>query len=408
MKRYSILLFPIITSSLFLQTGCSNQLDGIRQESSSRYIEFGQQTLAVQSRVVGNNGLKDEFIDNDNFGVIGYCVPLDVYGQPDYAAGNSEWTIKKNNAVPDVFNKQKVTLINNTWVYDFNNPNSTSYNPKYWYDDGIDTNGNPKDDITNADNYRYNFYAYSPYRDDVFQWTRPVNETDKGAPFVKVRIPQVASENMNPADTPDAMLSVISNFQRQINTKLSFNFRHVFTALGFEVNNFSDKDLEIHSIKLKGTFWRSVNVDYNNGVYNYNESDTYTGTYVIFDQQTNNEESLSLPAPGVDATATTAECPVGGNYLLLLSGGFKGDNYFGPIFADGSQDIKLIVDYTFGGVKKDPVEISRPATFLPKSGVKYTSQLNFVGNAFVVQFVVDNSEGWENGESDDNGDIVFD
>ncbi len=43
--------------------------------------------------------------------------------------------------------------------------------------------------------------------------------------------------------------------------------------------------------------------------------------------------------------------------------------------------------------------------------MKYTAQLNFVGDTFVLQFVVDNSEQWEDGEADDgredNDDVVF-
>ena len=55
--------------------------------------------------------------------------------------------------------------------------------------------------------------------------------------------------------------------------------------------------------------------------------------------------------------------------------------------------------------------IPRPGTFTPRPGVKYTAQLNFVGDTFVLQFVVDNSEQWEDGEADDgredNDDVVF-
>ena len=56
-------------------------------------------------------------------------------------------------------------------------------------------------------------------------------------------------------------------------------------------------------------------------------------------------------------------------------------------------------------------DITRPGTFTPKPGVKYTAQLNFVGEAFVLQFVVANSDIWEDGELDDNDDsnddIIF-
>ena len=45
------------------------------------------------------------------------------------------------------------------------------------------------------------------------------------------------------------------------------------------------------------------------------------------------------------------------------------------------------------------------------AGYRYTAQLNFIGDAFVLQFVVDNSETWEDGEladgDDSNDDIIF-
>lgn len=54
----------------------------------------------------------------------------------------------------------------------------------------------------------------------------------------------------------------------------------------------------------------------------------------------------------------------------------------------------------------DQEGIGSPMTFHPVPGTKYTAQLNFVGNAFVLQFVVDNNEMWEDGKSDDS-DIIF-
>ena len=63
------------------------------------------------------------------------------------------------------------------------------------------------------------------------------------------------------------------------------------------------------------------------------------------------------------------------------------------------------ITYTFDGYKK--ANYTRPTTFTPTPGTKYTAQLNFVGETFILQFVVDNNEEWENGETDDNGDAVF-
>lgn len=401
-KRYIHYLLPVGAVALWMLSSCSNRLDEV-QEAVSPYIEFGTQTLKVQTRLSDTDGgMRNEFKEGDSFGVFGYCVPHQVGGDtPDYAAGSSVWTSKMSNAVPDVFNNQKVTLnADGIWFYNWKDMNSGSYNPKYWYANGKDTEGNSVSEITNAQNYRYDFFAYYPYGTNVFVWS-----TEKGAPKVEVSIPQTGGDNMKLSDNPDAMLSVIHNYQRKINSKLSFSFNHVFTALGFEVNNFSERRLEIHSIKMTGTFWKSLTVDFSNGHYTYNSSNTYTGTYVIFDEAGGN--TLVLEAPGEGQSVTTAESPVGGEYLRLLPGGFDGEeNYLGPIPADENDVIKLVIDYTFGAERKT-ASFSRPATFLPQSGTQYTSQLNFVGNAFVLQFVIDNSESWEDGGSDNEGDITF-
>ena len=74
------------------------------------------------------------------------------------------------------------------------------------------------------------------------------------------------------------------------------------------------------------------------------------------------------------------------------------------------EDLTVTINYKFGN-KTNSEELKRPGTFTPKPGVKYTAQLNFVGSAFVLQFVVDNSEEWDDGEAEDgnetNDDIIF-
>lgn len=87
-------------------------------------------------------------------------------------------------------------------------------------------------------------------------------------------------------------------------------------------------------------------------------------------------------------------------HLLLISGtGYS----FG-------EDVEVYIKYTFNGGSKEQ-HYSRPSTFTPRPGVKYTAQLNFVGDAFVLQFVTDNDEQWGNGMADDgneeNDDIIF-
>lgn len=407
-KQYNIqFLLLALAISIWMLSSCVDRREEM-QVSASPCIEFGFQTLAVQTRVAGTDeNMRNEFKEGDSFGVFGYCVPLQVGSTtPDYAAGSSVWVSKMTNSVPDVFYDQKVTLnAEGVWQYDWENADSDFYNPKYWYTDGKDTEGKEVSGIISSQSYQYDFFAYYPYDAGIFTWERPANRMHKGAPKVKVSIPQTGGDNMKLSDNPDAMLSVIYNYQRRISSKLSFSFSHVFTALGFEVNNFSERNLRIHSLKVTGTFWKSLTVNFSTGNYTYNTDDTYTGTYVIFDEKEYGG-TLELPAPAIGESVTSAKSPVGGEYLRLLPGGFNGGNFLGPVLADETKVIKLVVDYTFGTERKT-ARLSFPATFLPQPGTKYTSQFNFVGNAFVLQFIENNSESWEDGGSDNNGDIIF-
>lgn len=404
------MLTAAVAVFMILPTSCDNNDEGLPSDNSP-YIEFGTQELSVETRAADSDPvMRNEFKTGDSFGVFGYCIPLNVSsGQPDYASGSSYWSVKMNNAVPDVFLNQRVTLTESgSWQYDWQNTGSkpTSYNPKYWYAEGKDTENKENPAIVDAKNYRYDFFAYAPYDASVFSWEKPTSNTDKGAPRVKVTVPQQGNDDMNPDVTPDAMLAVIHNYNKTVNPRLSFTFSHVFTALGFEVNNFSNQDLKIHSVKLIGAFWKSLTVDFTDNQYTYHPSETYTGTFVLFDE--NRDQELILKAPEAGETVTSSPSPIGGKYLRLLSGGFdpstgkpssSHNNYLG-------ENVVVEINYTFGGT---PATFStpRPGTFLPQSGTQYTAQLNFVGNAFVLQFIVDNGEIWEDGGSDGNGDITF-
>lgn len=76
----------------------------------------------------------------------------------------------------------------------------------------------------------------------------------------------------------------------------------------------------------------------------------------------------------------------GNKTLLLVSNLNKtdiSDGYLG--------NIALEIRYSFGG---QPItkEFSRPENFLPAGGTIYTAQLNFIGEAFVLNFIVDNEQ----------------
>ena len=361
----------------------------------SDHILFDTPSLSVET--VSRSTLKNALAPGETFGVLGYCVPYTVgTTEPNYHSASSVWSLKRNQCPPDVFFKQKVIVGVNGCTYD--REGGTDNDPRFWYRDGYDTNNNPVGAITGADQYHYSFIAYYPY-EEAFTVDQPLTETTAGAPKLTFTMPQSGSALTHPlshSETPDAMLAVLYN-SRKSDGNLRFNFSHILTGIGFEVNNFSEFDLTVHSLTLSGSFYKTIKIDLTKDVasYTFPEDDRYVGTYTIFD------EDLPLPPPDVEKNETvTSSGLLGGEHLLLISGT---NTSFG-------EDVKVRIDYTFNG-RTTFYETQRPGTFSPRPGIKYTAQLNFVGDAFVLEFVVDNQGQWEDGEADDgdetNDDVVF-
>lgn len=368
-------------------------------------IQFAVPKMDVEARSI----TKDAFSPGDEFGVIGYCVPYTVgTSNFNYNAGNNPWLLKKGNCSPDVFFKQKVVVGENGCTYDYSNTGGN--NPKYWYRNGYDTKNSPNASITDVTDYKYSFFAYYPY-DGSFDIEAPTSETTKGAPIITFTMPQNGTDLSTLLDyknTPDAMMAVL--YDQLQSQGLTFNFSHVLTGLGFEVNNFSDYKLIVHSVTLSGSFYKKVKIDFTNDYMQYSfPEDRYTGTYTIFDGSNMPEGGLVLEAPTDGQTVTSSPSPIGpitdgsqrNEFLLLISGN---QTSFG-------ENITVNIDYTFGDSPRKTVSKSRPGTFTPQPGVKYTAQLNFVGDAFILQFVENNSGDWEDGVGADgdinNDDIIF-
>lgn len=384
--------------------------------SPADYIQFGTPTviLNTESRSI----TKDALTEGDAFGVLGYCVPYQLgTNNLNYDAGTSLWLTKYSQCAPSVFYNTPVTV---------NADGTCSYNNlQKWYVQGHGLDGAANSEVgADAEQYRYTFFAYYPYESSnpVFTVDAPVNQTTKGAPKFTFTMPQTGNDLNTPLDhtnTPDAMFGVLYNRQKT-GENVSFEFSHLLTALGFEVNNFSERELKIHSITLSGQFFKQIELDFSQTgtltTATFPES-YYSGTYTIFDETSNNNQPLTLAAPaeGEDKT-TTGLLPKGidgeGEHILLIAGKAP---YFGPVPAEEDTEespleeqnaVHVTISYTFGDSELKTSPHARPESFTPRPGTKYTAQLNFVGDTFVLQFIVNNNEIWEDGASD-NDDIIF-
>ena len=372
-------------------------------------------TMDVATRA-GANDFLDAIPEGTSFGVLGYCLAYNP-GTTTYNpnSGASQWSLKRDLCPPSVFYNQEVTV---------GQGNVCSYTPlKRWYTDGFADGLGVE--LSNTDDFRYTFYSYYPYDEDFNDGKGfsivPANSSTAGAPVITYTMP-FDSDNtetvLNNNDVPDAMLAVQQNVQRS-GRSVGFNFSHIMTGLGFQINNFSQVaetvegpedvgvDLVISSIRLKGTFHKSVRVDMTGAAAEVSYEGTYSGTYTIFES----EAGMLIPWQQDGSRGSISMEPQ--TFLRLLPGD-ENVGYFGPVSADPENypNPKLILDYKLGDNPRQTYKIiDRPGNFLPRSGVRYTAQINWVNNAFVLVVQADNGEIWEDGEADDgntgNDDIIF-
>ena len=63
-------------------------------------------------------------------------------------------------------------------------------------------------------------------------------------------------------------------------------------------------------------------------------------------------------------------------------------------------DVVVHIEYTYKGNEKT-ARAERPTDFQPRSGVRYTAQLNFVGETFALNFIAEDNDFWEDGGDSD-------
>ena len=359
-----------LSALLFLLSACGEEEIGGQPGLSGQTIEFGAPSIYVEA---DTRGPVNQLPEGSSFGVLGYCLAQTA---PDNstlnpASGSQIWANKKQLCYPEVFYKQKVTY----------SGGSCSYTPlKEWYD---------------PTNYNYSFFAYYPYED---AFTVTTGAQDLGAPKVKFSIPFDSTDENTPLDSenvPDAMVAQEIDVARNTG-QVQLNFLHILTGLNFQVNNYNatesgeaGKSVTIHSLKLKGKFYKSVEINFDSG-YDFPD-DTFYGTYTILGDDDEDDVTIG----GLESVST-----IGNKTLLLVSNLNKTsvtDGYLGQL--------TLYIEYTFGDEGTRTTQpLTRPENFLPAGGTIYTAQLNFIGDSFVLNFVVDNDQKWEDGG---DSDITF-
>lgn len=304
----------------------------------------------------------DMFPTNGSFGVLGYCLAnYDGSTELNPTTGPTPWVSKAVLCTPHLFYKTEVKYNGTACYY--------TGQQQRWYE--------PSD-------YLYTFLAYYPYSDTYYTVT-PTTQSGIGTPSLTFTMPFSGgdvSTTLDIENIPDAMAAAAIDVTRQEgNVKLEFN--HLLTGINFTVNNYNQSnDLVIHGLRVSGEFYRSLKIHLSKGL-EY-PSETFKGTFTFLDQNDDSDDVV------VEHQKTAIRI---GNKSLLLVSNLSQEarpNYIG-------NNINIYIDYSFMGKRVNNKEIPLPTGYLPQGGTLYTVEMNFIGNALILNFVVDNNQVWENG-----------
>lgn len=418
-------------------------------------IQFTTPTIEVVQEE-GTRGVTTEILkkktltSGESFNVWGYCVPNMVSSSTslDYNGAASSWLAKRALSLPNVFYNSGTDFLNTVTV----GGEQTGARSRKWYsysDKGYGLDGKENASVgKDANDYQYTFFAYYPAGDTGFQinngqyvaknelnvqYTMPYDDGD-----------EIDLSSTDSYKTNDAMLAMVENHRRG-DGKVQFTFSHLLCALNFQCNNFTEyndyndlqegkptlkgEDIYIKSIRLGGTFHKTLNINlFEGSSSNYSFADSYTAIYTIF----SSAEGECIYFKEEEGKATSA---VLGNPLLLLCGtridGFE--KYLGPtpyvnydggtntplnvtsLRSSSNKGIYLEIVYKAGENVDEITKVFPLLTpnrsFTPYVGVNYTMQLNWLGNNFVLLIMPDGKGTWGDGEADDNStdndDVVF-
>lgn len=390
MKRYISPLIFLALPSLALLTGCS--ADGneppMPEPDPTQSIVFGQAAASggidaqKQASTPSRSTLLNALPEGAQTKVYGYCVPLSVSLNTDPASATLPWVQKANYSVPDVFPGS------NTSEGNIAGTTLTVNNGRLKYD------GTPKPWLTgsnlDADAANYTFISHYPAA-GAFTYSRHAVAANSrtGAPRFTFTMPAAAATDHTAI--PDAMVAAKFDHQKS-DGQVHFTYRHILTALRFQINNYSAEELTLTSIRLEGDFFNSAAFTFN------------TGEIVQTTAATTFHGNWDLSPTGGMTVASNSGRPLGddtrGTSVMLLP-----DPAITPSAGNDTDCLgsnkKLHVVYSIGTTPYTQ-DLDVKLLFKPAGGTSYALNLNFVGNEFVIFFQP--TDLWENGS--DNGIVI--
>lgn len=345
------------------------------------------------------------FREGDKVGVLGYCKATNQ-GRDN---SGSSWEAKKDFCKPEVFYNEPLTYIGKgLWKYDWNgSENVNGLRP--WYEPGVDDNGL---------DYTYSFFAYYPYAESGTinggKGTIALSgSTATGDPHITYTMPfrsnNSATTPLDWTTVPDLMLAYTTDHGKADGT-VKLDFRHLFCAFEFKVNNYTTDEVKISELTVSGSqFYRSVTVNGRQTGYDVGTgTDRYSGTFDVLStytgqgftcpagteiKDTETQEVIGITPATVSITTDGTDTAEGDPVALLFI-----PDANGKLTANDHNDLTLNI--TVDDIEQKRTMILTEATF--KAGVRSVFNINIVGNDIYLQLESDGS--WDDGG---DSDITF-
>ncbi len=410
MKKSTTYILPL----LFLLGACSQE--ELPQTPSPDYAA-GVITFQSPYTVTRSAALRSgTFQPGDQVGVLGYCKASNKVNGVDIDYSTSDWNTKKVFSTPDVFYNQMLEYTEDgLWTYLW----SGNF-------DGLEQVGNLHPWSSNEDD-TFSFFAYYPYAKnetitnssgEEMGTITLSGEDATGDPSITYVMPHNATVNLSSAKkwwvVPDLMLAYKVDHKKE-DGSVKLNFRHLFCAFEFEVNNYNAsevrvEDLYLHGGKLDSSnskieegFYREVTVTGQQSGYDINTENLYVGRFKIVGRDPDKGDEhilvdLTCPAAQDSGQPTTTSIDYDGSPISLL---FIPDER-GMLTTDDNESLSMDITLTIGDktVKREGIMSLSNQSFQP--GVRSIFSINVIGNDIYVQMRSDGT--WEN---DGDSDITF-
>lgn len=386
--------------SALLLSACSAADDPVPSiDYGADVISFGT-PRTTRSAHGTRAALMNAVTPNTVFGVLGYCVPYQLgTDTPDYRGGNSDWLTKKALSHADVMYREPLFYDGVKCVY---SSDGVQFNePKRWYTPdragGVETG-----------RFLYSFLAYHPFGTLAQGGGFSVSPSDSGArgiPKLNYTMPYAAGGDMDndvldPDASADAMIATCFDHSASQGA-VQFGFRHLLTGLRLQINNYnavqegSDANtVTIHSLTLKGNFYRTAEVDFSPADPVMTVGDqTFSGTFRFIGP----DGAQRFAPKSAKVVGATPDNEQGTVLLLLPKFDAVADGATSAVPYLGTQKT-ITVEYSYEGGEHVTKEIRNFSLGrIPEQGTCYTINLNFIGDQLLLMFTADAIEYWEDG-----------